>query len=348
MKKKLLTILFACLLLAVFAPDASGQGLVEDRTKLGRTAMQFLTVSIDPRAASMADAMTAQEASSVAQFYNPAGMARMETTFHASFGITQWFSDIQYNQASVAYRPVEGKYGTFGVSVIAVDYGNFLRTIRSGNDQGYEDLGTFNPTAQSFGFGYAISPTEQFSFGANVKYARQLLGESIIGQEEGSGLVRENNDVGTLAFDFGVLYRTGFRSLNFAVGIRNFSQEVSYTDASQNTFELPLTFRIGFSMDTMEFVGVELNREMHKVNLSVDAVKPRAFKEQVRMGGEYVFMETLALRAGYSVPNNEERGINLGAGIQQKLGDIGLGADYAYTQFGVLGDVHRVALQISF
>ena len=57
-------------------------------------------------------------------------------------------------------------------------------------------------------------------------------------------------------------------------------------------------------------------------------------------------MNTLALRAGYAFPTDEE-GIHLGAGLQQTLGGVGVGASYAYTSFGLFADVHRVSLHLA-
>ena len=354
MKTRILSISLTLLLLGTLVPGAFGQtdggdtdesapALPEDRTKLGQTVMQFLTVPVDPRAAAMAEAMASQHASSVSMLYNPAGMAQMESSFHTSLGQAQWIADITYNQATVAYQPGDGQWGTVGLQLMNVSYGEFTETVRSGNDQGFERLGNFSPSSQVVGVGYARSFTDRFSAGANVKYVMQGLGSTATDINEAGDFVREDNDVNVLAYDFGAMYQTGFRSMNFALSIRNFAPEISYGD---NSFELPLTFQVGVSMDMIDFTS--LNQDMHSFVLALDGVHPRAFKEQVRLGGEYLFMNTLALRAGYAVPSREQEGINLGVGLQQEMGGIGLGADYAFSQWGTFQDVHRLALQVSF
>ena len=331
------------LLTSAAAQDVLGQDRTTERKRLAQTGMKFLSVSVHARAAALADAMTAQEASSVAMFYNPAGMARMDRTFDVALGQTQWLAGTRYDMASAAFRPANGSYGVFGLSVVAVDYGkNFLGTIRADNEKGFIDLGGYAPSAMAVGLGYARALTDRFSVGANLKYARQSLGESTLGFTEGGDMIQEDFAKGTVAVDFGVLLRTGLRSLNFAVSARNFSRELTY---AEENFELPLTFRMGVSADVLDFAGFESST--HTVMLALEAERPRDFSEQVRVGMEYAFMNMLALRAGYVYPTDEQ-GLNLGAGVQTDLGGIALGADYAYTQFGAFGSVNRLAIQFGF
>ena len=287
----------------------------------------------------MGSAVTATEwASSVAMSYNPAGMARMENAVHVSLGQVQWIANTKYNVGSLAFNPAGGRYGTFGVSVRAVDYPEFLGTIRSDTPSGFTDTGNFSPSALSVGVGYARTLTDRFSVGGNVKYARQALGESVMSRE-GDNMTRQSNSISTAVFDLGVLYRTGFRSLNFAVSIRNFARELTYAEES---FELPLTFNIGTSIDLMDFTAI--NSNTHSFLLSLDARRPRDYSEQVKLGGEYVFSDLLALRAGYIYPSDEQ-GVSFGGGINMPINNLQLSADYAYSQLGIFGNVHRFGLQ---
>jgi hypothetical protein len=80
--------------------------------------------------------------------------------------------------------------------------------------------------------------------------------------------------------------------------------------------------------------------------VSVDAIHPRDFSEQVNFGLEYNFMNMVALRAGYIYPADEQS-YTLGVGLQQSFAGYGIGVDYAYTPFGVFDPVHRVSLMFS-
>lgn len=345
MRKFTLTTTLLCLILAggFLTPALFAQDLVEDRTKVAQTGMQFLSVSLDPRAASMADAVTANSQGSISMFYNPASMGYQQESVDVSVGQNRWITDIIYNYGTASFRPMNGQIGTIGVSVLSVDYGQMLGTIRyGGNDKGYLDTGDIGMSAMSAGLGYARALSNRFSVGGNVKYVSQSLGTAVMDlSSSGSPGTEHNLQKGTAAFDFGILYRTGFRSLNFAVNIRNFAGELRY---ARTNFELPLTFRIGLTVDMMDFMRA--NQDMHSFLVSVDAVHPRAYAEQIKVGGEYTFMDILSLRAGYITPTDDQ-GLNLGVGLHQNFGDMRVGADYGYSQFTLLGNVHRLGLSFS-
>lgn len=316
---------------------ASGQQEQTDETrKLAQTGFKFLTVSVDARAAAMGDAMTAQDVSSTGMFYNPASMARMTGTFDVGLNMTRWIADVDYSAVSFAYQ---SSIGVFGLSGVMVKYPEFLETIRADNPAGYQDLGTIQPAANAFGVGYARSLTDRFSVGGVIKYATQNLGNAAIRLDENDQPVRRKYEKSVVVYDFGVIYSTGFKSLQLAMSARNFSRELTY---AQENFELPLSFRIGLSMDLMDLTSI--NPEMHSLLLSIDTERPRDYWEQLKIGAEYTFMNLLAVRAGYVTPHDEQ-GINVGFGLKNLAG---FDLDYAYTQFGVFGGVNRFSLRYSF
>ena len=308
------------------------------REKRGQAGLQFITVSMSPRANAMSNAMVAVDmGSSLAMFYNPAAMASQEGG-HLALGNVQWIADIGYNSGTIAYSPGNGNYGTFGISVMSVDYGELEGTIRSENAVGYERTGTFSPSALAIGVGYATSLSDRFSIGGTARFVRQDLGDSVM---DGAGTT-QSNTVTTPMFDFGVLYRTGYRSLNIGLSVRNFSPSITYEEES---FEAPLLLSIGAAFDVMDLSDAA--SDVHSFLLTAEANSPRSFDEQVRFGGEYRFMSLLSLRAGYVFPADEQ-GISAGAGLNLDVGGLKFGADYAYTAFGDLGDVNMLGIQIGF
>src|SRR3712207_8583717 len=62
------------------------------------------------------------------------------------------------------------------------------------------------------------------------------------------------------------------------------------------------------------------------------AENPRDYSEQIRLGGEYTFMNTLALRAGYVFPTDEE-GFNLGFGDRKSTRLNSSHANISYAVF---------------
>lgn len=340
-----LLVIFATASTAIAQEEgARDEPLVEENTtKRAQTGFKFMRTSVSARAAAMGDAMTAMEAGSIAMFYNPATMAYMTEYASAGVGITQFFADINYNAASVAVAPTGGRYGVFGLSFMNVNYGDLEGTVRSDSERGYDDFGTFSPTALMIGAGYARALSDRFAVGGNVKYAMQNLGDALIEMGDGgSDGVWQSNKESTVAFDIGVIYATGFESLKFAMSARNFSREITY---HEENFELPLLLTIGLSMDMTDLFAVD--QTTHSFVLAVDAYRPRDFYEAVNVGAEYTFMDILSLRGGYVYPTDEQ-GINLGAGINTGFTGVGLGVDYAYTNYGILGNVNRFSLQFGF
>jgi len=90
---------------------------------------------------------------------------------------------------------------------------------------------------------------------------------------------------------------------------------------------------LDFLMDT---------HENQSLLIVADAAHPRSYPEYISLGGEYLFMDMLALRAGY-VSGQDEYGLSMGFGIQQ----FGFSFDYAYTPFGLFDVVHRITVSFS-
>ncbi|MDQ7040547.1 MAG: PorV/PorQ family protein [Rhodothermus sp.] len=344
MKRLLYTgmgILLTACLLQVGQLHAQDTGPITDieTRKLAQTGFKFLSVSLDPRAAALGDALTARDDNaSLSLFYNPAGMAYFEQTFHFAVGQTQWINNTDYSYASLAYRPADGQYGVIGLSVVAVSYPEVIRTVFATNEQGYEEQGTYSPSALAIGIGYARAITDRFAVGGHARLARQDLGAAQIGLDGRTQRYTKS----TIAVDFGVLYRTALQSLTFAMSVRNFSRELTYVEES---FELPLSFQIGATYNLMDLVAP--GNGMHALWLNVEAVRPRDYPEQIKVGAEYSFMDLFFLRAGYVNPTDEQ-GLNLGAGLRLGARTFRIGIDYAYTSFGIFDNVHRLGLQLAF
>lgn len=341
-------VLLAALFLMLSAQPVYGQGDLSDeqqqpeRKKLAQTGMKFLTFSVDARSIAIANAVTAQDyGSSMSMFYNPASMARVDNAVSVGLGNAQWFADIAYSSGSVAFRPGSGNYGVFGLSVMAVDYGEIYETIRADNEKGYENVGMLSPSAYVVGLGYARVLSDRVSIGGHLKYAAESLGSNILRFDDTEGAVRGENELSTVALDFGVIYRTGFRSLVLGFSAHNIAPELRYFEEG---FETPMSISMGGSLDMMDFISP--NQTTQSFNLYVNANRPRDYDEHISVGGEYIFFNTLALRAGYSVPSREDEGASLGAGLQQSFSGIDLAIDYAYTQFEFLNDVHRFSVRL--
>lgn len=301
--------------------------------KLAQTGFQFLSVATDARGGALGDAMTTSDFRSSSLFFNPAGMARMQEKVDLALTQNQWIADITHNSFSLALNPANGRYGVIGFSAISVDYGEIQGTIVSQNAQGYMDTEIIEPTAFCFGLGYAKALSTKFSVGGQLKYTGQNLGRNYVPVGEDSLTVRKNLAFAS-AVDFGTIYQTGFKSLAFGMSVRNFSEE---TEFEKESFQLPLTFSIGISMDLFDLME---DMDNMGLRMSIDAVHPRSYPEYVKVGLEYNFSQTLFLRAGYQ-SNRDEESFSYGFGIQR----FGLGMDYAYTPFGLFDNVQRFTIR---
>ena len=316
---------------------------VYGQKKRAQTSMKYLSVSPSARASGLSNAVTSVEMGAYGAFYNPATMANINGTYNATAGAVEWITDIKHNSASIVYKPAEGKYGVFGLNALAVDYGDIIGTVVDpSNPLGYQETGLINPTAMALGLSYANAITDQFSVGANFRYSVQDLGSVVMGTDESGAYVTESFSASTGLIDFGILYKTGFESLNFGMALRNFSPEIQY---DEETSELPLTFKIGISMDVLDLSNVD--PDQHSLLVSIDANRPRDFDEQLLFGMEYTFINRFMIRGGYGFPKDEER-FSFGGGISQPIGKLVVSADYSYTQFGVFGEVNRLSVQIGF
>ena len=335
--RTVLRILILLLAVAILTPAPAGA-----QQKLAQTGMKFLNVEPDPRAAALGGAFTAVEGSAASAFFNPAGTARLNSFGQVFFGYTEWIADIKHIFGSVSLSPERGDYGVVTLSIQAVDYGELDQTVFYNNNQGYLDLGTFRPRGLMLGLGYSRALSEKFSIGGTVKYVSQNLGSALASLNSANTTYqRDYFSTDVMAFDFGMLYKTGFKSLTLGMCVRNFSKEARYVTEG---FQLPLAFRIGIAMDVLDLASVDKN--IHSLTLIVDAEHPRDFPEQIKVGGEYLFMKTVAIRAGYVSPA-DEHGFSFGVGLRQAVDQLGLGFDYAYTPFGVFGGVQRFSFILS-
>jgi hypothetical protein len=334
------------ILLAMMVTLIPSMSRTQERTdaKLAQTGLKFLSIGISARQAALGDAFTAVDGYSVSMFYNPAGMARIEGVADISLGSVNWIADIKHFHTSVAVKA--GDIGVFGLSFQYADYGPIEATILANNNQGFLDMGVIKPNAYAVGLGYARAFTDKFSVGGNVKFVRQDLGTGATqanyvgtaGSYTDAATIGNKNAVDVIAFDFGLMYRTGFKSLTLGMAVRNFAREVTY---QKESFQLPLVFRLGVAMNVLDLVGFE--REKQSLLVTVDAEHARDYPEQMKVGLEYVFMDAVSARVGYVGPA-DEHSLSYGLGVQLQHLEV----DYAYTPFGIFTEVNRFSVRMWF
>ncbi|MGB6120556.1 MAG: hypothetical protein WBG80_01505, partial [Bacteroidota bacterium] len=160
--------------------------------------------------------------------------------------------------------------------------------------------------------------------------------------------------------DLGTFYWTGLGSSRFAVVIANFGGDVSPEGSVTNfngdeigtfqSFSLPTVFKLGFAIDPID-------SERHLLTASIQLNHLNDNSENLRFGLEYGWNSIFYLRAGVKRTIDQSllgedattsESYSLGAGVQVPLGVSTIGADYSYSDFSRLGEVHRLAVAFTF
>jgi len=304
--------------------------------KVGTTGLQFLKIDASPRASAMGGAYTMIGFDAAGVFSNPAGIALSESKIDVFMGRTEWFADISFNALAAIIKM--GTLGTVGFSFRNSDYGDIIGTRVAGTAKGYEETGMVEVGEYAAGLSYARKLTDKFTMGGQVRWAYQNLGENQVPETDTTTKMIKN-EVSGLVYDFGTVFYPGFKSFRFGMSIRNFAKEFKYEEQS---FPLPLTFRVGVAMDVLDFLGAHSNPLL----VSIDAIHPRDYTERVNIGAEYILKDMLALRFGYRF-NYDEESLTGGFGLNLNLGGTQTRVDYSYGALGDLGMVNRFALGFS-
>lgn len=319
-KSKFIKIILIAVL--TFASTLYGQ---DNFKKVGQSGMQFLKIGIDAEMIGKGEAGISCVKGASAMFWNPAGLAELEN-HEFMFSHNSWIADISMNAAAAAIN-LEN-LGVIGLNILWMDYGDLLKTsvattIEESAQYGYVDEGKFSPIDLAFGLAYSKKVSAQFSFGGQIRYLYENYGSnktiSVTGVETNT-----DNILSALSFDFGTLYYPGIESLAFSMTIQHFSTDLKY---EQEAFSTPLTFKIGVSMNLLDFYD---NQSRSRLLLAVDAVHPRDFSERLNIGMEYDYLGLFRIRGGYRM-NYDEGNFTAGAGVRYSISNtLGMRLDVSY------------------
>jgi hypothetical protein len=322
-------VVFGICILAIAAPSFA---MI---SRVGTAGALFLKVGMNVRSVGMGEASSALLGDASSVFSNPAGLAWLDKK-QMLVSDAEWLADIRFLGGVYAFP--YGANGAAAVSAVCVDYGEIPMVREQEADV---VSGTFSPRDIALGVSYARKWTDRLTVGGTFKYL-----DEVIADYHSRGV----------AFDFGTLYFTGFRSLRLAMSTTNFGPDMkfdgSYTDryyigtayVEQAKFfggyDLPLSFRVGLAYD-FEMSPTSM------LTTAVDATHPNDYSERVHFGAEYSWDRTVFLRCGY-ITNAEEMDFSAGCGFNLKTSLGCASIDYAYTNFGVFKAVHRFGICMSF
>lgn len=276
------------LLLASFGTAYAGS----DERKGTGGALE-MRIPVGPRGTALGGSVVSSTDNIEALFWNPAGLAGMTGTT-AMFSNMQYFADMQVNYVGVATQV--GGFGALGLSVKALNVGEILVTTEAA-PEGTGDV--IDPTFTVIGVTYAREFTDRVKFGGTVSFVNESIRSA-----SASGI----------AFDFGVLYSTGWNTLNLGLAMKNFgtsmrfegedfgsSQPIPDADpnaaprtlrATSSSFEMPSYFTLGASYDFVDNSQYQLK--------GLGAFQNNNFVgDNVCAGLEWIFRRQFALRASY-------------------------------------------------
>ena len=316
-------------------------------SRSGTTAAPFLDIGVGPRAEAMGSAYTALAGDATALYWNPAGLARMQTGEVVS-AHAEWLADVNHDFVGVAL-PFGG--GVVGASVTRL--GVPEQTVRTeDNQQGTGE--TFTASDLAIGISYGRSITDRFSLGGTAKMIQQRIW---------------NSSATGFAVDVGTQFRTGFwGGLTIGASVSNFGSDLRLNGRDLRTFvdpapdedgnngEVPADYALDAWSLPMDFkIGVvaqPVNSRMNQLTVAIDAIHPSGNYESMSAGVEYGFRERLYLRGGMQglFLSENEGGLSLGVGARQPLPyPNGMAAlDLAVRDVGRLGRVTTVALSLTF
>jgi hypothetical protein len=340
--KKIIILSLPFFAVFLFSPRALSQ-------KVGSTSMQFLKVMPCARATAMGDAYSVLASGAEAVFWNPAGVAYVNSSA-LSMSYLKWIFDTQ--QGALSFASSFGNLGAVGAQLQYVDYGEIPEALWSSpykDDVNYPGLTgrTFRPYAYLLGLSYANRLSDKFSVGLSAKYAHESLydGQTVSAVNNVGDTVNVNTWGNGLIFDFGLSYNTGFRTVRLAASMQNFGANVRYASEAS---PVPMSLRVGIAGDLLGNDALLLPGEDSRLTVEFDLFQPNDYAQQAHLGMEYAYANVIALRMGYKF-NYDADGFTAGVGVQQTFAEMQLTFDYSYGALSYnLGEVHRISLGVAF
>jgi hypothetical protein len=336
-------------------------GPADAARKSGLTGAAFLKVGVGARAAGLGSAYTTATGDATQMFWNPAGIT-LDRGMQATINHNQWIADLDHLALGVTRK--FGDFGTIGIGVVSLGVSGIAsdRDVVPDFIQGFTpfdtNTGSYDYQDLAVGISWARDVTNKLSMGLTGK----LISQSI-----------DDESATAYALDLGAIYSIGFRGARIGARLNNLGSDIDFFD--RQSAPLPLIFSIGSAIDI-----IEENDMGTKLTLMADATKPQDTDQLVFTAGELQVMHRLKLRGGYKFnysgvtddktdettgnsgealsPTNPtstnftsdrtEEGYTLGMGVDVSVSGYDVVVDYAFTEFGILDNVHRVSLNLSF
>ncbi|WAC40943.1 hypothetical protein [Pedobacter sp. SL55] len=175
------------ILLSLFAASANAQR---------KYSNEFLNIGVGSTAFGLSGSVAASVNDVTAGYWNPAGLARMETPRQVSFMHSEYFAGIAKYDYGAFATSVQDNTAVVGASVLRFgvdDIPDTSELIDADGNINYDRVKKFSAADYAFIFSYArkkgkngLGAGDGLSYGANVKIIRRVVGE--YGKSWGFGL----------------------------------------------------------------------------------------------------------------------------------------------------------------
>ncbi|MGC4021436.1 MAG: type IX secretion system outer membrane channel protein PorV [Cyclobacteriaceae bacterium] len=233
-----------CLVQVGLAQNGTGTIIGQDTTNnIITTAVPFLTITPDSRAAGMGDVGVATSADANSSCWNPGKLVFVDKGYGFSTSYTPWLAKI-VNDMKLLY--LTGFYKIDREQTVSASLKYFdMGDIQFRTDQNIEN-GRYNPREYAVDVTYSRLLTEHFGLGGSLRYIRSNL----TGAFSSTFDARPGNSV---AVDLGAYYTKQFESrnasLSLGASITNLGSKMTYTSAANKNF-IPTNLRIGGAYKT--------------------------------------------------------------------------------------------------
>lgn len=343
----------AILILVGFAQTTKAQGV--DPINVVTTAVPFLRISPDARAAGMGDLAIATSPDANSGYWNLAKVPFNTNKGGISASYTPWLKDILNDVylASVAgYYKFDDQQALSG-SLRYFSLGNIQFTDNLGND-----LNTFRPREFGIDVGYSRKLSAKSGIGVGLKYIYSNLAE---GPAAGNNYKAASAVAGDISYFYNGHNDQG-QGWAFGAVMSNLGSKISYTDNADQKDYIPANLGLGttytrvFNSANKITFGVDLNKLLVPTPPADPATAqqladyrsksvigswfssfgdaPGGFSEEVKefqasLGAEYSYNNQFALRAGYfheDKTKGNRRYFTMGVGVKYQS----FGLDFSY------------------
>lgn len=377
--------MLVALMLAGFSPQIAAQSIKETIFNPVYTAVTSQTIAPDARAAGMGDVGVATDPDVNAQYWNPAKYPFNISRAGVSLNYTPWLrrlvNDMYLANLTGFYRI--GNYSAVSTSLRYFNMGE-VELPHSGSTGA---IPTIHPHEMSFDVGYALMLSERFSIAAAVRYIHSdLTYDYSDATQPGSAFAADL----ALYYQNYVTMGQRECQLGLGMNISNIGSKINFSSDDNSEF-IPTNLRLGGALmvpidEYNRFsVAVDANkllvptrpiqrdnelpadfdkrlqRDYYDVS-SINGIfksfgdAPGGLKEELQevawsLGGEYVYHDQFAVRAGYhheSANKGNRKYLTLGAGF--KTHGIALDAAYliATAKSNPLDQTLRLSLAFDF